>query len=97
MVAGPGGGGPGGGGGGRMMGGMGGGFGGDARKPFNLNLSVNVSNLFNTVNLGNPIGGLSSSRFGQSVSTAGGFGGFGGGGGTSGPNRRVELQARFSW
>ncbi|MBK7394538.1 MAG: TonB-dependent receptor [Chloracidobacterium sp.] len=97
--AGMGGGGPGGG--RMMMGGMGGGFGGggDARKPFNLNVGINVSNLFNKVNLANPIGGLSSNRFGQSVSTAGGFGGFGGGGGggVSGPNRRVELQARFSW
>ncbi|MGB7209844.1 MAG: carboxypeptidase regulatory-like domain-containing protein, partial [Pyrinomonadaceae bacterium] len=49
-----GGGGPmgGGGGGGRMgMGGFGGG-GGDARKPYNLNLGINFNNLFNTVNLG---------------------------------------------
>ncbi len=99
-----GGGGPmgGGGGGGRMgMGGFGGG-GGDARKPYNLNLGINFNNLFNTVNLGTPIGNLSSSRFGQSTSTGGGFGGFGfggggGGGGSSSANRRIELQARFSW
>ncbi len=90
---GPGGGGPGGG--GRMgMGGFGGG-GGDARKPYNLNLGINFNNLFNTVNLGTPIGNLSSSRFGQSTSTGGGFGGFGGGGGSA--NRRIELSARFSW
>ena len=102
MVGGPGGGGPGGGGG---RGGGGGGFGGfgggggDARKPFNLNLSINFNNLLNTVNLGTPTGNLSSSRFGQSTSTGGGFGGFGGGGGggSSSANRRVELQARFSW
>ena len=99
--AGGGGGGPmgggGGGGGGRMgMGGFGGG-GGDARKPYNLNLGINFNNLFNTVNLGTPIGNLSSSRFGQSTSTGGGFGGFGGGGGSSAANRRIELSARFSW
>jgi len=63
-----------------------------------LNLSVNFNNLFNTVNLGTPIGSLSSGRFGQSTNIAGGFGGFGGGGGGGGTaNRRVELQARFSW
>jgi hypothetical protein len=77
-----------------MMGGFGGG--GDRRKPYNLNLGINFSNLFNTVNLGAPVGNLASSRFGQSISTGGSFGGFGaGGGGTA--NRRVELQARFSW
>jgi len=84
---------PGGGGfgGGRMgMGGPGGG--GGERKPYNLNLSVNFQNLLNTVNLGTPVGNLSSGRFGQSVST----GGFGFGGGSS-ANRRIELQARFSW
>lgn len=85
-----------GGGGGRA--GMGGSGSGDARKPYNLNIGVNFSNLFNRVNLAAPIGNLASSRFGQSTSTAGGFGGFGGfGGGTSGPNRRIELQMRFSW
>ncbi len=94
MVGGPGGGGrPGGGG---PMGGMFGG-GGDVRKPYNLNVSVNFSNLLNNVNLGTPVGNLASSRFGQSTSTAGGFGGFGGGGGAGGANRRIELQMRFSW
>jgi hypothetical protein len=55
--------------------------------------------LLNTVNAGNPVGNLASSRFGQSTSTIGGFGGFGGGGGAGGNsgNRRIELQARFSW
>ncbi len=90
-------GGRGGGGGGRGGGGFGGGFGGgNERKPYNLSVGLNFQNLLNTVNLGNPIGNLSSSRFGQSVSTGGGFGGFrgGGGGGCSG-NRCVELQMRF--
>ncbi len=89
------------GGGGRQGGGFGGGGfgGGDTRKPYNLNLGINVNNLFNTVNPANPIGSLNSSRFGQSVSTSGGFGGFrgGGGGGNDSGNRRVELQMRFSF
>ena len=96
----------GGGGGGMMgggpMGGMFGGFGGGSGKPYNLTLSLQFSNLLNTVNLNTPIGNLVSSRFGQSTSVAGSFGGFGGGGfggggGSSSGNRRVELQARFSW
>lgn len=92
----------GGGGGGMMRGGGGGGgrggFGGEGRKPYNLNVSINANNLFNTVNLGSPVGSLTSSRFGQSTSTGGGFGGFGGfGGGSSGANRKIELSMRFSW
>ena len=99
MIAGPGGGG---GGGGERGGGGGGGFGGfggggDRRKPYNLNVGINFSNLFNNVNLNTPVGNMASSRFGQSTSTAGGFGGFGGGGGGGTANRRIELQARFSW
>jgi hypothetical protein len=87
----------GGGGGGRGgFGGFGGGFGGgEQRKPYNLNLSINFQNLLNNVNLAPPVGNLASFRFGQSTSTGGGFGGFGGGGGTA--NRRIELSARFSW
>ena len=90
-------------GGGRGPGGFGGfGGGGNERKPYNLNVGLNFNNLFNTVNLGTPIGSLNSSRFGQSTSTAGGFGGFGGGGfgggfGGGAANRRIELQMRFSW
>ncbi len=84
--------------GGRGGGGMGGFGGGEGRSPYNLTLGINFNNLFNTVNLGSPIGSLTSSRFGQSVSTGGGFGGFrGGGGGSDGGNRRVELQMRFSF
>ncbi|MFL6466466.1 MAG: carboxypeptidase regulatory-like domain-containing protein, partial [Pyrinomonadaceae bacterium] len=83
-----------GGGGGPMMMMMGGG--GDGRKPYNLNFSVQVTNLFNNVNYNPPVGNLISERFGQVTSTNGGFGGFGGFGGSS-ANRRVELQMRFSW
>ena len=87
-------------------GGPGGGFGGggssDSRKPYNLNVGINFTNLLNKVNFGAPVGSLSSNRFGQSTSTQSGFGGFGGGGGGFGggsgaANRRVELQMRFSW
>ena len=89
------------GGGGRGPGGPGGfggfGGGGNERKPYNLNVGLNFNNLFNTVNLGTPVGSLNSTRFGQSTSTSGGFGGFGGGGGGGAANRRVELQMRFSW
>lgn len=87
-------------GGGGFGGGWGGfGGGGSSNKPYNLTLSLQFSNLLNTVNPGNPVGNLSSSRFGQTTSTIGGFGGFGGGGGAGGNsgNRRIELQARFSW
>ncbi len=85
-------GGPGGGG---RGGGFGGGGGGDVRKPYNLNVGLNFSNLLNNVNLANPVGSLISSRFGQSVSLANSFGGFGGGAGTA--NRKIELQMRFSF
>lgn len=79
-------------------GGMGGfGGGNEVRKPYNLNVGLNFNNLLNTVNFGNPVGSLNSSRFGQSTSTSGGFGGFGGGGGGGTANRRIELQMRFSW
>lgn len=94
----PGMGGRGGGGGRGGRGGRGGGPAGDVRRPYNLNVGINFNNLFNNVNFGTPVGSLNSSRFGQSTSTSGGFGGFGpGGGGASGPNRRIELQMRFSW
>ncbi|MFN0280197.1 MAG: carboxypeptidase regulatory-like domain-containing protein [Pyrinomonadaceae bacterium] len=92
------GGGPGGGQGGGARTGGGGFGGGDGRKPYNLNIGLNFNNLLNRVNFSAPIGNLASDRFGQSISTSSGFGGFGGfGGGTSGPNRRIELQMRFSW
>ncbi len=90
----------GGGGGGRRGAGGGGGFfgGPEVRKPYNLNVGVSFNNLFNSVNFGSPVGNIASSRFGQSTSTSGGFGGFGrGGDGGGSSNRRIELQARFSW
>jgi len=95
----PGGGrGPGGGppGGGMMMGGPGGGGGAAGR--YSLNVSINVNNVFNHVNLARPEGNLTSTNFGQSLGLAGSFGPFGGGGGGSGANnRRVYLNLRFNF
>ena len=71
--------------------------GGNERKPYNLNLSVSFNNLLNKVNFGAPTSNLASGRFGQYTSTSSGFGGFGGGGGGGSANRKIELQARFSW
>ncbi|MBA3246721.1 MAG: hypothetical protein H0T63_01395, partial [Pyrinomonadaceae bacterium] len=96
-----------GGGGGRRGGGGRGGFGGgrggfggeSSESRYNLTFSVRVENLLNNTNEGNPVGNLSSPRFGQSISTAGGFGfGPGGGGGNAAAgNRRIIGQVRFSF
>jgi Carboxypeptidase regulatory-like domain len=102
-----GGGGPAGGGGGRgggrggavFGGGGGGGFGGGGgagESRYSLTFSLNAQNLFNNTNEGAPIGNLSSSLFGQSLSGGGGFG-FGPGGGGSAGNRRVTAQVRFTF
>jgi len=64
---------------------------------YNLTLSLNVQNVLNHVNFGPPVGNMTSPSFGQSTSVAGGFGGFGGGGGNTGPNRKIYLNARFSF
>jgi hypothetical protein len=86
-------------GGGGRGGGGGGGLGGETAngpaRRYNLSLSVNVQNLLNHTNLGSPIGNLSSPLFGQSIQTSGGFGA--GGVNQSAGNRRIELQARFSF
>ncbi|HEU4768891.1 MAG TPA: hypothetical protein VFS77_16015, partial [Pyrinomonadaceae bacterium] len=99
MRGGPGGGGPGGGGGRGGFGGGpgGGGFGGGggANGRYNLTFSLNFNNILNKTNLGNPVGNLGSSLFGQSTSTSGGFGGFGGG--NAAYNRRIDAQIRFSF
>jgi len=84
-VGGPGGGGRGGGGGGR--------FGGPAanNQRYNLTFSVNARNVLNRVNPAAPIGVLSSPDFGKSIALAGGpFS-------TAAANRKIELQALFSF
>jgi hypothetical protein len=64
---------------------------------------LNFQNLFNRVNLANPVGNLSSPFFGQSLGLNGGFGGFGPGGGGGGQggagagNRKVTAQVRFNF
>jgi Carboxypeptidase regulatory-like domain len=101
----PGGGPRGGGGGGRggpggFAGGPGGGPGGFFRglngstgQRYNLTFSVQARNILNHVNPG-PINGLlTSPLFDQSNSLAGGFGAFS----QSGLNRRIDLQARFTF
>ena len=102
----PGGGPPGGGGGPRGGGGGGGGgvgfgggpggrggmFGGPAStRRYSLTFSVNARNVLNKVNPAPPIGVLSSQNFGQSVALAGGpFN-------SAAANRKIELQAMFSF
>ena len=67
-------------------------FGGNpSNNRYNLTLSVNARNVFNRVNLNNPIGNLSSPLFGQSNNLAGGpFS-------SSTANRKIELQALFNF
>jgi len=92
----PGGGGPrGGGGGGFGRGGPGGGPGGGlglaTTRRYNLTFSVNARNVLNRVNAAPPIGVLSSPEFGKSIALAGGpFS-------SAAANRKIELQAMFSF
>ncbi|HEY3840686.1 MAG TPA: carboxypeptidase regulatory-like domain-containing protein [Bryobacteraceae bacterium] len=93
---GPRGGGGGFGGGGGMRGGGGGmrGGGGDStNQRYNMTLSLNARNLFNTVNLANPVASLSAPNFGESLGVAGGYGGFG----SNANNRRIDMSIRFSF
>jgi hypothetical protein len=84
---GPGGGGPGGG----FFRGLGGGT--NTGQRYNLTFSVQARNLLNHVNPG-PINGIiTSPLFDESNTLAGGFGAFA----QSGLNRRIDLQARFTF
>jgi hypothetical protein len=81
--------------GGRGLGGGGGG-GGFFGPPttntrYSLTFSVNARNIFNNVNLGTPIGALTSPGFGHSNSLVGGF--FS----SSSANRRIDLQVMFNF
>jgi hypothetical protein len=84
------GGGPGGGLGGRGLGGGGGGpgmFGGGSEATkYSLEFSVNVHNVFNHINLGQPVSNLGSPLFGESNSVNGWMG-----------YRRMDLMVRFSF
>jgi hypothetical protein len=92
---GPGGGrgGPGGGLGGRGLSGGGGNpFGGGpvTNRRYNLTLSVSARNVFNHVNLGLPSGNIDSPNFDRSTTIGGVFG-------NQSANRRIDLQARFTF
>jgi hypothetical protein len=83
--------GPGGGGFGRPGGGGAFGLGAATNRRYSLTFSVNARNLLNRVNAANPVGNLGSNFFGESVALAGGpFSG-------AAANRRIELQAMFSF
>jgi hypothetical protein len=76
---------------GRVFGGFGGGA---SEQRYNLTFTIGAFNLFNHVNLADPIGNLSSRTFGISNALAGGP--------FSAPrsfatNRRVDLQLNFSF
>ena len=68
-----------------------------SEKRYNLNVSINFQNLLNHVNLGPPVGNLSSPSFGESLGLGGSFGGFGGAGSAGAGNRRVYAQVRFNF
>ena len=70
----------------------GGGFGGPTgNHRYNLTFSVNARNVLNKVNAAAPIGVLSSPDFGKSIALAGGpFS-------SAAANRKIELQAAFSF
>ena len=68
-----------------------------SEKRYNLNVSLYFQNVLNHVNLGTPVGNLSSPSFGESTGL-GGIGGFGGGGGSTGAgNRRIYAQVRLNF
>ncbi len=74
--------------------GGGGGFGGlgpATSRRYSLTFSVNARNVLNKVNAATPIGTLTSQSFGQSIALAGGpFS-------SAAANRKIELQAMFSF
>jgi hypothetical protein len=76
---------------------QGGGGAAASEKRYNLNVSINFQNLFNRVNLGTPVGNLSSPSFGESVGLGGAFGGFGAPGSTGAGNRRIYAQVRLNF
>ena len=79
-------------------GGFGGGGGGGGGK-YALNVSINVQNALNHVNLRAPEGNLTSPNFGQSLGLSffGGFGPSGFGTGTGAGNRKIYLSLRFTF
>ena len=71
-----------------------------SEKRFNLNVSLYIQNIFNHVNLGTPVGNLSSPNFGESLglsTTATQFGGPGAAGSAGAGNRRIYAQLRLNF
>jgi len=89
-----GGGGFGGGGGGRGGGGLGAVGGGNTHR-YNIGLTIAATDIFNHVNLANPVGSLNSPFFGQSLNAVSTGQGLGAGGVTG--TRRVQLTLRFTY
>jgi hypothetical protein len=58
---------------------------------YSLNFSAMARNVFNTVNLSQPVGVLESPLFGKSTALAGGF--FS----SAASNRSIDLQVSFSF
>ena len=67
-------------------------FGGGGNRRYTLEFTIQARNALNNVNLGSPIGNLSSPLFGQSNRLGGGFRG---GGATA--NRRIEVDVHFTF
>ena len=70
--------------------------GGSEAKRYTLQFSLSFLNLLNNVNLGSPVGNLSSPFFGQSLNVNQ-YGGFGPTGSSGAGNRRVFAQVRLSF
>jgi hypothetical protein len=66
-------------------------WGGSSNRRFQLEVGVMAHNVFNKVNLGTPVGNITSPIFGQSNSIAGGF--FG----SQSANRMINLFMRFNF
>lgn len=71
------------------------GLGSATDRRYSLTFGISARNVLNHVNLGSPIGNLTSPQFGESISLASGPG-FGGAF-SSAANRRVDLLATFSF
>lgn len=68
---------------------------GVSERNYNMTFALQVQNIFNQTNAGQPIGNIRSPLFGQSISNAGSFG-LGFGSSTAG-NRRLEAQVRLTF
>ncbi len=66
---------------------------GATNRRYGVTLSVSARNVLNHVNPGPVVGNINSPFFGESTQISGGSGAFGG----NSNNRRLELQARFSF